>query len=159
MAALKTLVENGIKEMYGAEKALLGPLATASKKASNDQLRKVLAGHHKVTEKQINRLEKAFKSLGKAPRGTKSEALGVLIDELKAAGTSSSGADDTIDLQIIKAALRIEHFELASYKFLVQIALRAGERRVAGQLEKNMGEEESAGTELEKMAEEIAVQG
>lgn len=159
LAALKTLLEDGLKEMYGAEKRLLGPLEAAAKRVTNDQLRKVLLGHRKVTTRQISRLEKAFKSLRKDPRGTKSETLGALMAELKQAGTSPSAAGDTIDLQIVRAVLQIEHFELAAYKFLVQIAVQAGETRVSGQLEKNMGEEESAGIELEKMAEEIAVQG
>lgn len=159
MAALKTLLEDGIKEMYGAETALLAPLNAAAKKVTNDQLRKVLLGHHKVTTKQIERLEKALKSLGKSPRGTKSPALEILISELKDAGAADGAGADTVDLRIALAALRVEHFELASYKFLVQVAVQAGERRVSGQLEKNMGEEESAGSELEKMTEEIAVQG
>ena len=158
MAALLTLLENGIKEMYGVEKTLLEPLERAAGIVSNDQLRKVLLGHHKVTKKQIDRLEKAFKSLGKTPRRARSKALDVLLADLKAAGSAGSSADDTVDLRIAHAALRIEHFELASYKFLVQIAVQAGNNRVSSQLEKNMGEEESAGQELEKMAEEIAVQ-
>ena len=159
MAALKTLLETGIKEMYGAEKALLAPLESAAKKVTNDQLRKVLLGHHKITTKQIDRLEKAFKSLGKPPRGTKSPVLDALISEMKDAGSDPSAADDTIDLRIAQVALRIEHFELAAYKFLVQVSVQAGEKRISSQLEKNMGEEESAGSELENMAEEIATQG
>jgi ferritin-like metal-binding protein YciE len=158
MAALLTLLENGIKEMYGVERSLLGPLEAAANKATNDQLRKVLLGHHKVTTKQVDRLEKAFKSLGKDASATKSSALDALLADLKAAGSPGSSAGDTVDLRIAQAALRIEHFELASYKFLVQIAVQARKNRIASQLEKNMGEEESAGSELEKMAEEIAVQ-
>lgn len=159
MAALQTLLENGIKEMYWVEKALLKPLEAAARKVTNDQLHKVLLGHRKVTTKQIGRLEKAFKDLKKEPRSTRSAALEVLLEDLKEAGASGSSADDTVDLRIARAVLRVEHFELASYRFLVQIAVQAGENRVASQLEKNMGEEESVGSELEKMTEEIAIQG
>lgn len=55
--------------------------------------------------------------------------------------------------------MRVEHFEQASYKYLVTLAVQAGEMRVSGQLEKNMNEEESAAAELDKIAEEIAQPG
>lgn len=156
MAALKTLLETGIRQAYAGEKASLAPLERAAGRVSDEQLRKVLRGHHKVTQKQIERLEKAFKSLRKPTGGQRDPVSDLLLEDLETAGRKGSAGGDTVDLRVCAAALRIEHFELATYKYLIKLSIRTGPKRVTSQLEKNMGEEESAGQELEKMAEEIA---
>jgi ferritin-like metal-binding protein YciE len=116
-----------------------------------------LFGHRDVTEKQIERLEKVFSTLDLAPRRKPSSDLDALLDELESVAGGKS--DLSSDLRVAAIALKIEHFEIAAYTFLKQLALEEGLKRPRSQLDKNAGEEEKAASDLEGLVEELAKAG
>ena len=59
----------------------------------------------------------------------------------------------TRDAALIIAAQKVEHYEIASYGGLVQLALTLGEGEVADILERTLEEEENADWQLTDIAE------
>ena len=65
---LADLFEDGLKDLYWAEKNLLKNMPKMHKNASSAELKKSLEDHMKETENQIKRIEDCFKELGKKPQ-------------------------------------------------------------------------------------------
>lgn len=144
MATPRDIFDDGLREIYHAERKLEKTLAAMARSVRSDKLRSVLFGHRDVTQRQIERLQKVFEHLEKKPSGRSSKAADALA--------KAPGEDD---LAVIVHALKIEHYELATYKALVKLAQGETLRRARSLLEKNMTEEENAGTELEHMVTEL----
>jgi ferritin-like metal-binding protein YciE len=150
--AVRRVLEQSLREAYDVEVRLVDALRDMSRRASDADLAKAFLAHAKVTEKQVERLKKVFKQIGKQPRRRAFEPLDALLSEAK----PSDGSDASADLALIRAALVVEQVEVALYKHLMRVAEAEGLNRAVSQLEKNMGEETNAATELEGLIQEIA---
>lgn len=150
--AVRRVLEQSLREAYDVEVRLVDALRDMSRRASDADLAKAFLAHAKVTEKQVERLKKVFKQIGKQPRRRAFEPL----DALLSAAKPSDGSDASADLALIRAALVVEQVEVALYKHLMRVAEAEGLNRAVSQLEKNMGEETNAATELEGLIQEIA---
>src|SRR5688572_16549194 len=68
---LMELFEHGLKDMYWVEKALTKAIPKMIKKARGEDLINALEDHLDVTEGQVEKLERIFSALDKAPRAKK----------------------------------------------------------------------------------------
>lgn len=80
---LADLFEDGLKDLYWAEKNLLKNMPKMHKNASSPELKKSLEDHMKETENQIKRIEDCFKELGKKPQAAVCDAMKGLLEEGK----------------------------------------------------------------------------
>lgn len=64
------LLLHGLQDIYYAEQQIIKALPKMIEKATNRDLVAGLKNHLEETNKQIERLEKAFEKLGKGPSGT-----------------------------------------------------------------------------------------
>ena len=149
--AVRRVLERSLREALDVEIRLVDALAELAARASNEELEKAFLAHVKVTEKQVERLKKVFKQLRKQPRRRPYDPLDALLDF--DAGEESGAA---ADLALIRTAMVIERAEGALYKHLMKLAESEGLNRVVSQLEKNLGEEENAASELEGLVQTIA---
>src|SRR3954454_19153762 len=84
MATAKTLndlILNFMQDIYYAERQILKALPKMAKAAQSDDLKQALMHHREETEGQIERLQKAFDTLGKRARARTCEAINGLIEE------------------------------------------------------------------------------
>lgn len=148
---LTTLLEDGLKDIYWAEKALTKAIPKMIKNASSDELIDALENHLDETRNQISRVEQVFEIMGKKAVGKKCEAMDGLIKEGE--GIMEECEDGPMmDAGIIAAGQKIEHYEIASYGTLRQFALTLGINKAAKLLEATLKEEKSADETLSEVA-------
>ena len=91
--------------------------------SSTEELEDAFDTHLKQTERHIKRLEKVFQLIGKNPEGKKCEAMDGLLKEGKNIISETEDGTLTRDAALIIAAQKIEHYEIASYGGLAQLAI------------------------------------
>lgn len=145
------LVLHGLQDIYYAENQIVKALPKLIDKATNRDLSKGLRDHLEETKKQIERLDQAFKKLGKQPQGVKCPAIDGLIEE----GDEIAGevADkDVLDAAIVGAAQAVEHYEMARYGTLIAWAESLGHDDIVRFLTTNLNEEKAADKKLSTVA-------
>ena len=83
---LQNLFHDTLKDIYFAEKKILGALPKMAKAANSDGLRAAFEKHETETKKQVDRLEQVFKVLGEPPKGKTCDAIIGILDEGKEIG-------------------------------------------------------------------------
>jgi ferritin-like metal-binding protein YciE len=142
-----------LKDMYYAEQQLLKALEEMQQATTTEELEDAFEQHRKQTERHVKRLEKVFKLTGAQASGKKCEAIDGLIKEAKGIISETKEGTATRDAALIIAAQKIEHYEIATYGSLVQLALTMDLDRAAEILEKTLQEEEDTDRELTSIAE------
>lgn len=150
--SLRKLFVDELKDLYSAEKQLVQALPKMAKKASNEQLRRAFEEHLRVTEGQVERLERVFQVLDKPARAKKCKAMEGLIEE----GKEMMGEDmdpEVMDAALISIAQKVEHYEIASYGTVRTWAELMGESEAAKLLQQTLDEEGEADKKLTQLAE------
>ena len=149
---LEDLFEDGLKDLYWAEKALTKALPKMQKNATSEKLKKAIGNHLKETEGQVARLEACFKALGKKPQAKKCDAMQGLLDEGKSI-MEETQIGSVRDAGIILASQKIEHYEIASYGTLAAFAKVLEEKTCLQQLLKTLEEERKCDEKLTAIAD------
>jgi ferritin-like metal-binding protein YciE len=144
---------DSLKDMLWAETAILEALPKMKKAATTDELQEAFEDHELQTRKHVSRLEKAFQLLGETAEAKKCDAMAGIIKEGEHIITSTPDGSMTRDAALIIAAQKVEHYEIASYGGLVQLALTLDHNDVADLLEKTLQEEEDTDAGLTDIAE------
>lgn len=144
---------NQVKDMYYAEQQLVKALAEMQEASSTEELEDAFEDHGKQTARHIKRLEKVFKLIGIAPATKKCEAIEGLIQEARGIIKETKEGTATRDAALIIAAQKIEHYEIATYGSLLQLALTMDLGRAAELFEKTLEEEEETDRSLTMIAE------
>ena len=150
---LEKFFEDQLKDIYYAEQQLLKALEEMKAAATTEELEDAFDNHKKQTERHVKRLEKVFDMIGVKAQGKKCEAMEGLIKEAKSIINETKSGTMTRDAALIIAAQKVEHYEIATYGGLVQLALTMRKRRAADLLEKTLNEEEDADQLLTYIAE------
>ena len=161
MAAIKTVQElflHELSDVYDAEHQLTAAMEEMLATAKNAEVQKGLRRHINETQQQIKNLDAAFKTLKAEPEKIKCKGAAGLIAEYK--GTAKDIKDPVLlDGFICGAGVKAEHYEIESYKGLVDKAKLLGQPKAAELFEKNLAMEEAfaaACEELEKQLDEKA---
>lgn len=144
---------DGIKDLYWAEKAIEVLLKKNKSLAYTEELSDAIENHERETQKHILRLEKVFYSLNMKPEAKKCEAMAGIIKEAEETVGETPENSMTRDAVIIISAQKVEHYEIASYGGLLQIALTFNMIPIADLLEKTLLEEEETDVLLSEIAE------
>jgi ferritin-like metal-binding protein YciE len=152
-SALLKLFVDGIKDIYWAEKHLTKALPKMEKAATSDVLRKAFASHLKQTNGQITRLEKVFKMLDQRAQGKKCDAMAGLVEEASSIIQETEKGTATRDVGLIMAAQKVEHYEIASYGSLAQLAKTLGREDIKNILGATLDEEKQTDELLTTIAE------
>ncbi|AZA84405.1 hypothetical protein C1637_06070 [Chryseobacterium lactis] len=118
---LKDLFEDGLKDIYWAEKALVKALPKMHKNATDKKLKQAIENHLMETQVHVKRLEECFKSLKKRAQAKKCDAMQGLLDEGKNI-MEETKPGSVRDAGIIAAAQKVEHYEIATYGTLAAYA-------------------------------------
>ena len=132
---------NELKDIYNAEQQLLKALPEMKQAATTEELEDAFEHHLKQTERHVKRLDKVFQLIGKSAIGKKCEAMEGLIKEGRAVINETKEGSMTRDAALIIGAQKIEHYEIATYGGLVQLAITMGLHKAADILEKTLNEE------------------
>lgn|SRR5690606_7934681 len=145
---------DALQDIYYAEGKIEESLAKIKQKATSEELEEAIEDHELVTKKQILRLEKVFKLLGEEAKKKKCDAIDGILKEVDEMVKSTKDGSMTRDVAIIIGSQKVEHYEIATYGGLVQIAITLGHEKVADLLETTLDEEEETDYLLTEIAEE-----
>ena len=148
---IKDLLEDEIKDLYSAERQLTKAIPKMVKGSHDVSLQEALRGHLKETHSQVKRLEEIAALLGIKPGGKKCVGMEGRIKE-GAEALQEKGDDVVLDLGVIGAGSRVEHYEMAGYLTAIGLAQRLGAKDVVSLLRASCAEEEGAEKILRKIA-------
>src|SRR5579862_7197493 len=157
LATIKDLLEDEIKDLYSAEKQLTKAIPKMAKGSNNEDLSAAFEAHLKETEGQIQRLEKAAEILDIKTSGKKCKGMEGVIAE-GAEALEEDGDEHVLDLGIIGAGSRVEHYEMAGYTTAINLAKQMGNDEVVELLSANLKEEEAADEKLRSIGAQILEQ-
>jgi ferritin-like metal-binding protein YciE len=149
---LQDVLAHEVKDLYSAEKQLVAALPKLAKAATDTKLRQAMEKHLEVTKEQLKRLEEVGKQLGTEVTGHACEGMKGLIKEAEGL-LDENEPSEALDVALISAAQRVEHYEIAGYGSAVAFAKELGHHDVAKTLQKTLDEEGEADKELTAIAE------
>lgn len=150
---LDKFFEDSLKDIYWAEKHLTKALPKMQKAATTEELKDAIEKHTEQTEEQVKRLEQVFELLGKKAQAKKCDAMEGLIKEGESIVEETEDGSMTRDVGIIMAAQKVEHYEIATYGGLVQLATTMGKDDIAELLNQTLEEEKETDELLTGIAE------
>lgn len=150
---LEELFLDELKDIYWAEKHLLKALPKMEKAATSEELKQSFSDHLEVTRVQVERLEQAFGMLDKKAQGKKCEAMDGLTKEADGIIEDTEKGTMTRDVGLIMAAQKVEHYEIATYGSLAQLAKTLGKNEIADLMGQTLAEEKEADELLTSIAQ------
>lgn len=150
---VEKLLEDQLKDIYNAENQLIKALPKMAKAASSDELKEALTAHLEETRGQVSRLEQIGQHLGIKLTGKKCAAMEGLIEEGKEA-LEMEAPGEILDLAIIAAAQRVEHYEISAYGSARALAEHLGHDEVVSLLQETLDQESAADEKLTSVATE-----
>jgi len=148
---IKDLLTDEIKDLYSAEKQLTKAIPKMVKGSNEASLKEAFSAHLKETQEQVTRLEKVGELLGIKVTGKKCVGMEGCIQE-GAEALEEEGQDAILDLGLIGAGSRVEHYEMAGYLTAISLAKRMGASDVINLLTASLGEEQAAEKKLRLIA-------
>lgn len=144
---------DALKDIYFAEKHILEALPKMQRAATTEELQEAFEDHHLMTQKQISRLEKVFKSIDESPEAKKCDAIIGIVKESENIIKETEEGTMTRDAALIIAAQKVEHYEIATYGGLVALAETLELYKAADLLQTTLDEEEQTDRDLTDIAE------
>lgn len=148
---LKDLLVDEIKDLYSAEKQLTKALPKMVKGAHDPSLEGAFRDHLKETVAQVARLEQVSSLLAMKPTGKKCLGMEGCIKE-GADALEEEGDDSVLDLGLVGAGSRVEHYEMAGYLTAISLAERIGAGEAVVLLKASLAEEAAAEKKLRQIA-------
>jgi ferritin-like metal-binding protein YciE len=149
---LNDLFEDGLKDIYYAEKKILVALPKMQKATNSEELAAAFEKHRAETEQQVERLEQVFQILGQQPKGKKCPGIEGILEEGKEIMEEFKGMA-ALDAGLLAAAQAVEHYEITRYGTLIAWAEKLGLRDAVPLLETNLKEEKNTDQALTQLAE------
>lgn len=150
--ALKDLLIEELQDAYSSETQILEALPAMAEAASSPQLKQAFQTHLQETDGQVKRLERIFQILQADPAGNTCEATQGLIEEAEEI-MDQGLSPEVLDVALIMAAQKVEHYEIASYGSLRTLAETCGMTDIAKLLDETLGEEKATDEKLTQLAE------
>jgi ferritin-like metal-binding protein YciE len=151
---LHALLIDELKDLYFAENQLVKALPKLAKAATDLDLKKAFTGHLAETRGHVERLAKALKILGAPAKGKTCHAMVGLVEEGgEAIGTK--GPSSIRDANMIGAAQRVEHYEMAAYGTAKAFAKALGKAKVVALLQATLEEEAAANEKLTSISDTV----
>ncbi len=122
---IQDLFIHELSDIYSAEKQLTKALPKMARAATNPDLAQIFTSHIEETNGQITRIDEAVESAGLKLKRIKCAAMEGLIEEGKEViDEIEKGA--VLDVALIAAAQKVEHYEISGYGTLCAMARQLG---------------------------------
>jgi ferritin-like metal-binding protein YciE len=155
---LRDLAEHLAQDMLYAENAIYNKgLPKMIKAASDPQLKDGFEQHREETQDQIEKLKKAMEMMDFDQEREKCDAIEGLLEEGEHLIKDSSEGP-TRDAALIAAAQKVEHYEIASYGALCNMAKLLGENEAAELLHEILEQEKATDEKLSELCDNIEEQ-
>jgi ferritin-like metal-binding protein YciE len=152
--SLEDLLEDEIKDLYSAEKQLIKAIPQMAKASHHEDLKQAFQDHLEETKTQLERLSKIAEMMDFKPTGKKCKGMEGVIEEGSEA-ISEKGDPAILDIGIVGAASRVEHYEIAGYMTAIALCQQLGQSEACSLLEESLAEEQAADEKLRELCTEL----
>jgi ferritin-like metal-binding protein YciE len=142
MQELRNMMVAQLRDAFSAEKQAIQVMRKMMRKVSEPKLREGIEAHVSQSEEQRDRVEQALERLGARPGRKVCEAMRGLVEEAQHEAEEFDKGP-ILDLVIVAAQQRIEHYEIASYGTMAELSEAMGEMEVAKLLRTTLEEEKA----------------
>lgn len=154
IANMQELTVHELCELYDAEHRFVEGQQEMVQMASDQDLQSSIQQHIEQSRGHAKNLEQIFAHLGLEPRRETNEVAQGLVSEAQE-GIKEAQNDAIRDCAIVAAVLKVEHFEMGSYRGLITGAQQMGQQEAVNLLEDNLREEEETAQTAEQSAPEL----
>lgn len=154
IANTQELFAHELAEIYDAEHRFVEGQQEMIQNSTDESLKEAIQEHLEQTRQHAVNIERVFAELGKeAHRETNAVAQGLVSEAQEGIQEAQSSA--LCDCVIVSAVIKVEHFEMGSYRSLVTGANLMGQTEIERLLKENMQQEEETARTAEQSAEEL----
>jgi ferritin-like metal-binding protein YciE len=148
---LRDLFHDTLKDIYFAEKKILGALPKMAKAAQSEELKAAFEKHETETVGQVERLEQVFAEIDETPRGKTCDAIMGILEEGQEIMKEYKGMP-ALDAGLLAVAQAVEHYEISRYGTLRTWASELGLSKAVKLLEATLLEEKKTDEALTELA-------
>jgi ferritin-like metal-binding protein YciE/sporulation protein YlmC with PRC-barrel domain len=154
IADVRELFVHELGDIYDAEHRFLEGQREMAEEATDPDLAQAIRQHIEQTEQHIRNLEGVYDRLGQEPERANSGVAQELVN--KAQEDLQEAQSEAIrDCAINAAIMRVEYFEVGSYRGMLNEATQLGHQEVVSLLEENLRQEEETAQLAERSAPEL----
>ena len=154
LSTVRELFVHELADAMSSEQIIVKMLPELQKECSNPEARQAFKDHEQETRQQIKNLQQVFKLLNEEPEDTTCYATEGLKKEHEALHEEEP-TPQVMEMGIVAGAAKTEHYEIATYTALVQMARDLGEREVATLLKENLDQEKAMAKRVQTLAKEL----
>jgi ferritin-like metal-binding protein YciE len=143
-----------LSEVYDAENRLIEGQQEMVEHATDQDLKSAIQEHLEQTRQHAANVERVFTELGQEAHRETNEVAQGLVSEARE-DIQEAQSDALRDAAIVSAVIKVEHFEMGSYRSLVTAAHLMGQTEIERLLRENMQQEEETARIAEQSAEEL----
>jgi len=144
-----------LQDMRDAEQQLMEALGKQAEESSRPELKKAFVSHRAQTEKQLERLNQVFESIGEEPEDTECAGIRGLIQEHDNFKEEEDPSEDLMDVFNVGAAEKVENYEICAYEGLIQLARDMGHKKAVQLLNQNLKEEQQTLKKMEAFSKKV----
>lgn len=139
-ATLQDVLVEELRDLLDAEKQLTKATPKMARSAEDSEVRQAFEEHLEQTKQQIQRLEQVFQMMDMRARSKPCAGMKGIIEESQEVQQEdfSEGIRDTA---LLGAGRRVEHYEIAAYTGVIEMAQQAGMRDAVQLLQQSLREE------------------
>ena len=149
--SLQDVLKEQLEDLHSAETQLVSALPKMAQAAHHDELKTAFTEHLEETKGHVKRVEEALGELGESHPTEECKAMKGLIAEGEEI-IEMDGDATAKDAALVAAAQRVEHYEIAAYGTVRQLAKDCGYDGIADLADQTLDEESNADKLLTKIA-------
>jgi ferritin-like metal-binding protein YciE len=152
---VRELFVHELSELYDAEHRFLEGQTVMVNEATDHELQRAIENHIYQTRQHIRNLKRFFRELDEEPRRETNEVAQGLVSEAQQS-LQEAQYDALRDCEINAAVIKVEHFEISSYRSLLAGGqLMMGQSTAVDLLNENLRQEEETARIAEQSAGEL----
>ena len=149
---MKELLKHELGDLLYAEQLILKMLGTLTREVKNPEMLARVQQHIGETEGQIQRLKRAFETIGEKAKAEKCAAAVGLKEEHDSFKKEEKPSKQLLEAFDLGNGLRVEHYEIAGYRSAIAVASVLGATECVALLNESLREEEQMAAFLERNA-------
>lgn len=157
MQSIKELFQHELGDIYDAEQRILQILPQLANESTDGQVKSAFQHHEEQTRQQVQNLEQCFRAIGVSPKQVSCTAIAGLKQEHDSF-LKEQPSKEVLTMFDLGAAAKTEHYEIASYRGLIEKANLMGEKDCVRLLQENLSQEEEMAQKVEQISRQLGKQ-
>jgi ferritin-like metal-binding protein YciE len=149
----KELLKHELSDLLYAERRFVTATKTLARETNDPTMKQRIEEHVGETEQHIERLKRAFESIGEKAKEEKCEGAIGLREEHSSFKSEEKPSKTLLEAFDLGTGLRVEHYEIAAYRTSIALARALGYDECAEILQESLSEEQEMADFIEKNAQ------